>query len=218
MAYLRALPAAEREARRPRMIAGTGAITILGGGERGEPFVLTFQATSTAMIAREGEPLVFPERTRRREVRWERAPVSGISFDDARAYAAWLAGTGRIPGARLCSDVEWERAARGADGRTWPQGDRLDIDDANIDETYDRQTLAYGPDEVGMHPRSNSPFGVVDAAGNALEWVAGPSGAVVQRGGSWWHTAATAESANRDLTDPSLRLWWLGTRICADAP
>jgi len=85
-----------------------------------------------------------------------------VSFDDARAYAAWLSSTGRVAGARLCTDHEWERVARGADGRLYAHGDRIEPDDANIDVTHKRIPLAIGPDEVGTHPRSNSPFGVSD--------------------------------------------------------
>ena len=48
----------------------------------------------------------------------------------------WLDRTGRVPGARVCEEREWERAARGADDRMYPHGDNLEPDDANFDETY----------------------------------------------------------------------------------
>ena len=69
--------------------------------------------TTTRRHAR-GEPVVYPGRTLRRAQAWERWPVVGVRVADARAYAAWLDHTGRVPGARLCTNAEWERAARGA--------------------------------------------------------------------------------------------------------
>src|SRR5207253_2500866 len=79
------------------------------------------------------------------------------------------------------------RPARGADGRPYPHGDRLSPDDADFDETYGRNPLSFGPDEVGSHPASDSPFGVSDMVGNVWEWVRslGP-GQVLYRGGSWY--------------------------------
>src|SRR5207253_1092585 len=112
--------------------------------------------------------------------------------------------SGRLPGARLCDEHEWERAARGADGRRFPHGDRLAPDDANYDETYGRHPLAYGPDEVGSHPASESPFGVRDMAGNVYEWVRSvraPAEAVY-RGGAWYFGQNTNRCANREVAEP----------------
>src|SRR5205814_1205645 len=55
-------------------------------------------------------------------VDWARLPVDGASREDGEQFAAWLARSGRVPGARLCTDREWERAARGADDRRYPNG------------------------------------------------------------------------------------------------
>ena len=74
------------------------------------------------MTARRGEPLCRPKRSVRRCQDWLRLPVAGIAWEDAQAYVAWLA-SGRVPGARLCAEREWERAARGADGRLYAHGD-----------------------------------------------------------------------------------------------
>lgn len=211
MAYLDTLAGDEREQRRPKL----ETVTLDGG--KGTPYVLAIQPASKRLVARAGEPLVYLDRAQRQRVRWERLPVSGVSFDDARAYTAWLARTGRVPGARLCTDHEWERAARGADGRLWAHGDLLSPDDANIDVTYQRKPGGYGPDEVGAHPRSTSPFGLDDTVGNVWEWVAGPGTTAVLRGGGWYHTAVSAVSSNRDLNDPALEAVWLGFRICATA-
>jgi hypothetical protein len=72
-------------------------------------------------------------------------PVSAVSYEDAIAYAAWLDRTRRVVGARLCDDHEWERAARGGDGRVFPTGATLV--DANIDVTYGREPLAFAHGE-----------------------------------------------------------------------
>src|SRR5207237_9071692 len=128
------------------------------------------QTGSRVQVVREGEKLRLP-RAERAEQDWLRLPVAGISFLDARAYAEWLSRTARVPGARLCNEMEWERAARGADDREFPGGDALRPTDANFDATYGKQPQAFGPDQVGSHPGSRSPFGVDDMAGNVWEWV-----------------------------------------------
>src|SRR5262249_59305376 len=85
-------------------------------------------------------------------------PVAGITWDDATAYARWLGAA--VPGARLCTEREWERAARGADGRLFPGGDALLPGDANFKATWDRDRAQLGADEVGSYPLDASPFGV----------------------------------------------------------
>jgi eukaryotic-like serine/threonine-protein kinase len=216
MVYLRALPPDERERRRPAVSApGESTVQLAGGREPGEPFTLTLKPTTAAYVARQGEPIVYPDRYRRKAIRWENAPVSGISIEDARAYVAWLASTRRLPGARLCAEHEWERAARGADGRTWAHGERLDADDANIDVTYQRAELAYGPDEVRSHPASTSPLGLFDAAGNVWEWVESPPDSALLRGGCWYQGATSANAANRVFSSLKARWSYAGLRVCA---
>jgi eukaryotic-like serine/threonine-protein kinase len=214
MAFLRAVPAEERERRRPQTRGGSVMVMRLDG--EGDRFSLVFQPSTIAYRAAAGEPLVYPERTVRRAVRWERLPVSGVSFEDAMAYAAWLDRSGTVPGARLCTQLEWEHAARGADGRSFPHGEALDPAEANIDLTYGRKPLAYGPDEVGSYPASDSPYGVADLAGNAWEWVRGVRGAPIAKGGSWYHGAVSALASNRDAGEATMRDLRVGLRICAD--
>ncbi|MBM7112019.1 protein kinase domain-containing protein [Archangium primigenium] len=214
MAWLDTLPPAERLARLPGTRGARGGVALekIAGRWR-----LTLRPASRAYVAWEGEPVRYAQRERRAVQDWRRFPVSAISFEDAEAYAAWLARTGRVPGARLCSELEWERAARGADGRRYPSGDTLAPDDANIDVTYGREPLGFGPDEVGSHPRSRSPFGADDMAGNVWEWVRSaedPRQPII-RGGSWFQAEVGSRSANREAMERTLREPLVGLRLCA---
>ncbi len=181
---------------------------------------LRLQLNKHALEANEGEPLRFAGRAVRREQDWSRLPVSGISYEDARAYLAWLDRTGRVPGARFCHEREWERAARGADGRAFPHGNRLEAEDANFDQTYGRKTDAFGPDEVGSHPASASPFGLLDMTGNVYEFTQsmGAREEIAIRGGSWYFDRVSVLVANRTFVEPRTRDIGTGMRVCADAP
>jgi formylglycine-generating enzyme required for sulfatase activity len=217
MEYLRALSPAERDERRPRSGGGYGpyAVRLEGDG----PFELVIERDGKVTRTGQEGHLQYPDRATRREVRWVRTPVSGVTVTDARAYAAWMSTSGRLPGARLCTQLEWERAARGADGRLYPPGDMIEPDDANIDVTYGRLAQSFGADEVGAHPRSDSPFGVADLFGNVWELVeTGIPSVVKMRGGTYYHGAASGQSANREFAEAALRSPWTGLRLCADPP
>lgn len=212
IAYLDALSPDEQERRRPRTRGGS----MMTGELRKTPdgWSLAVKPGDVQLEAGPGQPLVYPRRELRSSVRWDRLPVSGIDFEDARAYARWLAATGRVPGARLCTEWEWERAARGADDRPYPHGTGVERDDANLDMTYKKQS--FGADEVGSHPASDSPFGVADMIGNVWEWVDGHE--PMTRGGGFYYGLSSALIANRDAADPSLRELTTGLRLCANAP
>ncbi|WP_370469463.1 bifunctional serine/threonine-protein kinase/formylglycine-generating enzyme family protein [Corallococcus caeni] len=217
LAWLRALPTSERAARRPRGTNYFGTIELLPGRDGLWTFHLEHEGIT--YLAREGEPLRYQDRTQRAEQDWRRFPVSGISWEDARAYVAWLDATGRLPRARLCTEREWERAARGADGRDYPHGPTLAPDDANFDATYGRKPRAFGPDVVGTHPASDSPFGVADLSGNVWEWlVTDTNGAAAYGGGSFYQDALTARSLNHGDGEPRTRFPFIGMRVCASVP
>jgi formylglycine-generating enzyme required for sulfatase activity len=91
---------------------------------------------------------------------WENRPVTWVSLEDARAYAAWA-------GKRLPHEWEWQFAAQGTDGRPYPWG--YDWQPENL-PTPDIDRTMRGPDPVDAHPRGASPYGVVDMIGNVWQW------------------------------------------------
>jgi formylglycine-generating enzyme required for sulfatase activity len=219
--YLDELGPDERRRRIPRLddvvFAATAlALVELGGGR----WRLSLKPTTRTYTAETGQRLHYERRTKRADQDWTRFPVSGVSYEDAVAFASWLDRTHRIPGARLCTEYEWERAARGADPRASSDGDAFDPDDANIDITYGRESLAFGPDEVGSHPGSRSPVGADDMVGNVWEWTRSVEhrDEPVLRGGSWYQGVLSARSMNREPGERSLRGILIGLRLCATPP
>jgi formylglycine-generating enzyme required for sulfatase activity len=203
----------ERRRHSPRVSTqSTLQLTEIGPGR----WRLTMTPTTRTYTAETGQLLHYERRAKRADQDWTKFPVSAVSYEDAVAFAAWLDRTRRIPGARLCDEYEWERAARGADARRFPTGATLGPDDANIDVTYGREPLAFGPDEVGSHPGSRSPVGADDMAGNVWEWtrsVQTPDAPVI-RGGSWYGAEPSARSMNREYGEPTQRTPVIGVRLC----
>jgi serine/threonine protein kinase/formylglycine-generating enzyme required for sulfatase activity len=211
--YLEHLPLPERGKRTPKAPTGfDGAISL---ARVQGTWQVTMQPTIHSYAALAGEHLHYEKRALRTDQDWLKFPVSGISGDDAKAFAAWLDQTGRLPGARLCTELEWERAARGADTRLYPHGDSLSPDDANFDETYGREPLAFGPDEVGSHPASDSPFGVSDMTGNVWERASGSMSVV--RGGAFYFDPLSGATVNRAPIASETRHLTIGFRLCVTA-
>jgi formylglycine-generating enzyme required for sulfatase activity/tRNA A-37 threonylcarbamoyl transferase component Bud32 len=213
--FLNALPSGERARHAPHVSGMVGGSLRLSPEEAG--WQIAFRATSQRYTAREGEPILYLGRNRRARQDWLDFPVGGIAPADVERYVRWLRETGRVPRARFCTELEWERAARGGDDRAYPHGDDLAPDDANFDVTYGRVDSAVGPDAVGAHPSSRSPFGVDDMAGNVLELVRSsltPQGFVI-RGGGYFFNAATCRLTNRTAVWSTYRDVTSGIRVCA---
>jgi len=215
LAYVDALPASERAIRLPNVPTKISGSLSISPDDTGH-WKLELQPEDHRYAAGWDQPFVYPGRAAQSVQDWRRFPVTGISASDASAYAVWLDRTGRVPGARLCTEVEWERAARGADGRDYPSGRWPEPSDANVDVTHGPGLM--GPDEVGSHPASTSPFGLVDMSGNAFEFTVSETGGYILRSGSYQHDRKTAHLANRSAINSMVRDAALGFRLCATPP
>ena len=91
---------------------------------------------------------------------WGKKPVTWVSMEDARAYAAWA-------GKRLPHEWEWQYAAQGNDNRLYPWGSNMEL---NRIPPADSSREMRAPTNVNDYPRGASPFGIVDMVGNVWQW------------------------------------------------
>jgi serine/threonine protein kinase/formylglycine-generating enzyme required for sulfatase activity len=206
-AFLASLPKEQRQAR-------SGGRLAIGDG--GQARLLMTGGTALAETERHCPTPARPCQA------WPRLPFDAASYDDAKAYVAWLDRTGKLPGARLCRDKEWERAARGADRRRYPHGNSLRAGDACALASFSGDRSRASACEVGNHPATRSPFGIDDLVGNVWEWIEDPPSRDqpqlgITRGSAWEADDLSLSSINRAVT-PKLRRWLRGIRVCAPAP
>ncbi len=154
-------------------------------------------------------------------------PVVGVSWYEAVAYCRWLRDVLGYE-VRLPTEAEWERAARGTDGRIWPWEDEAPTDEHC---NFGRKVGATTP--VGVYPKGASPYGVLDMAGNVWEWCStkwldnyggyeekvdddleGDAPRVV-RGGSWGYSHRNVRCAFRHGNFPYSRDYYYGFRVVA---
>ena len=159
-------------------------------------------------------------------------PVCMVDWNSARRYASWLAEQTRQPW-RLPAELEWEKAARGVDGRLFPWGDGFDASWSCIANGHPERSLLA---EVDTYPVDQSVYGVRGLSGNMADHCADPfqrDGPVVRgdrvprphpedatscryrivRGGSWADVPRSARPANRVRLEPWYRVSYTGIRL-----
>ena len=132
-------------------------------------------------------------------------PIIGISADDAATFCRWYTQRTGLA-VRLPTEPEWEKAARGADGRFYPWGHRFDAGFCHMAGSRPGRPM---PDRVGQYPTDRSPYGLLDAAGLVREYCLPEANqgaaerTVVVKGGSYATTSDLACRVTHRLLVPS---------------
>ncbi|HEX4516766.1 MAG TPA: bifunctional serine/threonine-protein kinase/formylglycine-generating enzyme family protein [Polyangiaceae bacterium] len=205
LAFLDELPEEERERRIPRESrAKDPDVLRVNGG-----WVLSEYAVEGEARKRVGD-------------RWRDLPVNAISYFDALAYCAWLSKKTGLA-FRLPTSLEWDKAARGVDGRAFPMGVRIEPSFAKLRES---RPEASQPEPVGAFPLDESPFGARDMTGGVQDWTSTPyvgdetptpanDAQVTIRGATWTHVYVD-RNIGRGGYRASDRLGWVGFRTTLD--
>ena len=169
-----------------------------------------------------------PANERWNDILFAQYPVTHVNWIDARSFSNWLStNSGREMA--LPTEAQWEKAARGTDGRIYPWGNTFAPGHANISGDEDAY-VDIAP--VGSFAEGASPYGVLDMAGNVWEWTAdryargyyadapdqnprGPGEGLkrIMRGGSWLSSSDDVRSALRVGLHPNGRLESYGFRV-----
>jgi serine/threonine-protein kinase len=140
-------------------------------------------------------------------------PALGVSWFDAQEYCEWRTKRDGVT-YRLPFENEWEKAARGADGRVYPWGDRFD---PIFCKSRESRPGIPAPEPIGTFAADISPYGIVDLAGSAREWVADVLGDSdhqrILRGGGWNSTALSCRAAARFRISGRVRRLDFGFRL-----
>jgi formylglycine-generating enzyme required for sulfatase activity len=193
-------------------------------------YIDTYEVTNALYKACEDDGVCEPPQSSASKTRqnyygnaeFDRYPVIQVNWNQAKTYCEWR-------GARLPTEAEWEKAARGTDQRTYPWGEELEATFANFHWNVGDTTV------VGSYERGKSPYGVYDMAGNVWEWVNSllapypysaederesleSDGLRIVRGGGWGQEGDNSVSTSyRFAYDPSSTNIDLGFRCAMDA-